>query len=54
MVIALVTSYIPYSSKFSWSNIFVIFMNYTEIMEVFCHKNFLTAPLSTGLDTLKS
>ena len=29
-------------------------MKYTEITKKFCHENFLAAPLSTGLDTLKS
>ena len=48
------TNYLPYSSKFLWSNISMIFMNYTEITKSFSPKNFLTAPLSTGLETLKS
>ena len=32
-----------YSSKFLWSNIFMIFMNYTDIMKIFVTKNFLIA-----------
>ena len=30
--------HIPYSSKFSWSNIFVIFVNHTKITETFVTK----------------
>ena len=37
-----------------WLNIFVIFMNYTKITKKFRHKNFLTALLSTDLDSSKS
>ena len=32
------TTGIPYSSKFSWSNIFMIFMNYTEITKILPQK----------------
>ena len=28
---------LPYSSKFSWSNIFMIFVNYTEITKISLH-----------------
>ena len=41
---------LPYSSKFLWSNIFMIFVNYTEITKISLQQ----APLSTGLDNLKS
>ena len=44
---------VPYSSKVLWSNLFVIFVNYTEITK-FCQEHFLTPPLSTGLHTSKS
>ena len=40
--------------NFIWTSIFVIFVNYTEITKTFCYEKFLTTPLSTGLDTLKS
>ena len=39
-----VHSLIPYSSKFSWSNIFMIFVNYTEIMKIFAMKISLQYP----------
>ena len=48
-----VPTYIPYSSKFSWKY-FCDFHELHRNHENFCHKNFLTAPLSAGLDTLKS
>ena len=41
---------LPYSSKFSWSNIFVL--NYIKSWR-FCNENFLTALLNTGLDSSK-
>ena len=36
--------WVPYSSKFSWSNIFMIFVNYTEITKIFDTKIFLQHP----------
>ena len=41
------------NSKLSCSNIFVIFMNYTKITEIFITK-FPYSTLSTGLDSTKS
>ena len=40
------------NSKFSWSNIFMIFVNYSEITKIFATK--ISLQLLKGLDTLKS